>query len=48
MMIVSLNELGIQDMAGSLAFMYMPHYLLSIFTITGWTSLAGHIIYGGE
>ena len=46
MMIVSLNELGIQDMAGSLAFMYIPHYLLSSFTITGWTALAGHIIYG--
>ncbi|GMI03449.1 hypothetical protein TrVE_jg5920 [Triparma verrucosa] len=45
MMIVSLNELQIQDMAGSLAFMYLPHYCLSIFTITGWTTLAGNLIY---
>lgn len=46
MMIVSLNELQVQDMAGSLAYMYLFHYILSIFTITGWTTLAGYLIYG--
>ena len=48
MMIVSLNELGIQDMAGSLAFMYIPHYLGSVVTITGWTTFAGHLIYNSN
>ena len=46
MMIVSLNQLGIQDMAGALAYAYIPHYIMSIFTITGWTTLSGYLIYG--
>ncbi|GMI20075.1 hypothetical protein TrCOL_g10180 [Triparma columacea] len=46
MMIVSLNQLGVQDMAGALAYAYIPHYIMSIFTITGWATLAGWIIYG--
>ena len=46
MMLVALNQLGRQDMAGKLAFLYVPHYLVSILTITAWSTLGATYIYG--
>ena len=45
MMLVALNQLGLRDVAGRLAFMYVPHYLLSIVTITVWTTIGSQTIY---
>jgi hypothetical protein len=45
MMLVALNQLGLRDVAGRLAFMYVPHYLFSIVTITAWTTIGSGTIY---
>jgi len=46
LMIVSLNQLNNQKLAGQLAYVYFFHYLASIVTITGWVSFATKWIYG--
>ena len=45
MMLVALNQLGLQDVAGKLAFLYVPQYLISIFSITFWTTIGADMIY---
>jgi len=44
-MLVSLNQLGLQIEAGKLAYMYLPHYVFSVITITIVTTVATQLIY---
>jgi hypothetical protein len=43
--VVSLNQLGYQDVAGQLAYLYIFQYLAMILTLTAWTTLSLGVIY---
>jgi hypothetical protein len=44
-MIISLNQIGIPEVATGLAYMYVFQYIASIFTITFWVTISVGIIY---
>jgi hypothetical protein len=44
-MIISLNQIGIPEVATGLAFMYIFQYIASIFTVTFWITVAVSTIY---
>ena len=43
--IVSLNQLGIQNVASKMAFIYVFQYMISILTITFWSTVIMAIVY---
>ena len=45
LIIVSLNQIGISDIASKIAYAFVFQYITSIFTITIWTTIGMSIIY---
>ena len=43
--IVSINQLGIPDIASSVAYIYVFLYIISIFTITLWSTVGISLFY---
>ena len=44
-MIISLNQIGIPEVATGLAYMYVFQYIASIFTVTFWITVAVSMTY---
>ena len=45
LIIVSLNQIGIPEIASGIAYMFVFQYIASIFTLTLWASVGLSIIY---
>lgn len=45
MVIVSLNQLGVPDLASQMSLLYVGQYLLCIVTLTMWASVGMSMIY---
>jgi hypothetical protein len=43
--IVSLNQLGVPDLAAQMSLLYVGQYLLCILTLTFWASVGMSMIY---